>query len=177
MFRETSGDNNRVIALDAQQIISIHGWFNPIRFLSWDHVVAYKDLSFGKLLELGVSTSDLYFLQQDVQQWITRKGVSFQDVPDMIRWPLHPLYDLKGDLSHFLENKYSAEVLHKLGITFRVLTDQLGMREEHMELMRLSIQDWKLLGMKKKDVEAISKLGCRKIFGWDSLELIHGWGC
>ena len=94
----------------------------------------------------------------------------------MVMWPLHPLHDLKGNLSHFLENKYSLDILLGLGISFRVLRDELGMREEHMDMMKLSIQDWKLLGMKRNDLESVSKAGCRKIFGWDYLELLHEWG-
>lgn len=55
--------------------------------------------------------------------------MSFEDVPLMSAWPLHPLHDLHGNLGHFLEHKYSAELLYKLGITFKVLRDELGMRE------------------------------------------------
>ena len=75
----------------------------------------------------------------------------------MHEWPLHPIHDLKGNLGHFLEHKYRAELLHKLGITFRVLRDELGMREDHMAMMRLSVQDWKLLGMKAEDVKKLSR--------------------
>lgn len=120
---------DRVIQLTGLQVIRIHGWLRPIPYLSWDHVVADRGITFASLVGMGIPVQDLHFLQQDVQQWISRKGVSFQDVPAMITWPLHPLHDLKGDLSHFLEQKYSADVLSRLGITFRVLRDELGMRE------------------------------------------------
>lgn len=45
-----------------------------------------------------------------------------------------------------------------------------------MSMMNLSVQDWKLLGMQRGDVECISKTGCKRIFGWDYVDLVHSWG-
>lgn len=47
-----------------------------------------------------MTQQELHELQPDLSAWISRKRVSFEDVPSMaMHWKLHPIVHLKGDIS------------------------------------------------------------------------------
>ena len=150
--------------MTASQAIAIHGWWCPNRILSWSHICPKVETTLAQLLAVGISEPDLYHLQPHVKEWIKHKGVSFADVPRMLRWPLHPLDDLEGDLSHLMLAQYDARVLQRLGITYETLVE-LEMSWVHMPLFHYTLQDWVLLGFAPRHVDSIPAGQCQTIFG------------
>jgi hypothetical protein len=111
---------------------------NPKRTLSWDDLCnggsggSSKGLTLSRCLEEGLSAEDLRTLQPDVGMWVKHKGVSFEDVCSMTAWPLHPVHDLRGNISDLASMHYPASVLRDLGITYAYLRDDMHMDDEWM---------------------------------------------
>jgi hypothetical protein len=158
-----------VLQLDPVQSCRIHGWMNPKRTLSWDDLCnggsgGSKGLTLSRCLEEGLSAEDLRTLQPDVGMWVKHKGVSFEDVCSMTAWPLHPVHDLRGNISDLASMHYPASVLRDLGITYAYLRDDMHMDDEWMRMMRYTPAEWAVLGMKKQDVVDMGRQRVSDVF-------------
>lgn len=158
------GHPRDVIHLTNAQSVRVHGWFNPKRTLSWADIVSTPHMTFRHLHKSGVSTKQLKQLQPDVSAWVNERHVSFEDVPIMLEWPLHPIRDLKGNLSVLVEHKYDYKTLMELGLNFEVL-QKLGLNVEWMKMMDLSLRDWMNLGMTSADTHGMSEKEIATLFG------------
>jgi hypothetical protein len=129
------------VLLTPKQSVTIHGWLNPKRMLSWKDIRADSRITPELCHGCGVDDSMLYIVQPSLQAWIDVCGVSFKDVKYMTRWPLHPFRDLHGYIPDLISNKYDAALLHKLGIDYQVLVDN-SMSVEWMKMFNFSNKDW-----------------------------------
>lgn len=181
------------IQLTPVQSVTIHGWSYPKRTLTWNDVCTCKWIDVKLLAGTGISQEvscsppslfplqqterwhrcvmaaqtlqDMQTIQPDVHEWISRKGVSFSDVPLMTRFPLHPVLHLGGDISCLVEHKYSSKTLLDIGFTFMSLKDDLGMQPSWMKMMSFTAPEWRSLGMTRADMECMSPQDVWLIFG------------
>lgn len=164
-----------IISLTPSQSIGIHGLFKPHRYLSWEHIANDPSITLDKLLRAGVSTNDLHYLQRDVKEWVRYGKVGFADVGKMTIWPLHPIQHLGGSLMNLMEQQYPAPLLLKLGITHATLFRELGMRPEHMPMLKLTLDEWKLIGMPKAAMKDIPGDLVIKMFNRSKDVLLFEW--
>lgn len=123
------------IHLTPRQSCSLHGWLQPKRTLHWDDVCSSdSQITLPRCLQCGLTPQQLKEMQPDVGMWIDFKGVSFNDVEMMLEWPLHPIRDLKGNLSDLARMHYPPRVLARLGITYEYLRGVLNMDDSWMQV-------------------------------------------
>lgn len=101
--------------------------------------------------------------------------MGFEDVKRMTKWPLHPILHLHGNLFNLLEMQYPAPLLKLLGITFTLLREDLSMTCEHMQMMKLDVGGWKLIGMPLDFVRTLSDDFCLRVFRHRVQELLSDW--
>jgi hypothetical protein len=160
----------RCVELTPPQSIRIHGWTCPTRMLSWDDVVSKQHVTLQTLLHMGISPTDLRYLQPSITEWIESKQVGHADVKNMLRWPLHPIDDLDGDLSDLIMGNYDSSMLETLQITYDTLRS-LQMGHEHMILFHYTIEQWHQLGLSHVLAAEIPSEISMKIFGIQTDEL------
>jgi hypothetical protein len=132
--------------------------------MTWYDVSDQASLTLAQLIAMGISEKDLHHIQPDVRKWIKHKSVNASDVQSMLRWPLHPIKDLDGDLSDLMMGGYSAHVLHQLRVTYSDLL-ALHMSPQHMRVFHYTLQEWELLGFSRHDLQKIPEDLCLGIFG------------
>ena len=158
-----------ILQLTPMQSCNIHGWSNPKRTLSWEDVAASHTITFQKCIQQGVEPEQLYELQPDVTLWMRHKNVSFTEVPHMVCWPLHPIEDLKGDISDLATMHYDARTLRKLGISYRFMRNELKMDDDWMRMLRYKPCDWKEhLGFDEGCASEMGDQRTMKVFGMDA---------
>lgn len=124
--------------------------------------------------QCGISASVLKRLQPDVTAWIRDKHASFPDVSWMMEWPLHPIDDLRGNISDLAAMHYPAGVLRRLGITYEYMRSRLQMSDEWMRVMRYDIPEWVEIGFTVEHAKAMGPKRIHHVFEtqYDSL-LLH----
>lgn len=154
-----------VVYLTPSQSVCIHGWLNPKRTLCWNDVCKSPWIDVKLLARAGISQDDMAGVQPDILEWISEKGVSFDDVPLMTRFPLHPIRHLGGDISSLVEHRYSSRTLSDIGFTFGSLTIELGMRPQWMKMLSFTTTEWIRMGMTRADVDCMAPDDVRLVFG------------
>jgi hypothetical protein len=155
------------VFLTPLQSITIHGWTNPKRILTWKDMCENKEITLELCSMCGVGDEKLQILQPSLSCWIEERGVSFKDVKYMTKWPLHPLKDLNGYIPDLIANNYEASLLHKLGIDYKVLVS-MNMTIEWMKMFKFSEKEWVLLGF---NPESMSERDLGIVFGMDRTKL------
>lgn len=119
------------------------------------------------LLVQGLTPQQLHEMQPDLSSWISRKQVSFSDVPYMAaHWKLHPIEHLKGDISDLVG--YDARVLQRLGISYRYLRERLQMTDDWMRMLHYRPKEWKdFLGFGELEAEQMGDLRLERVFMMD----------
>ena len=158
----------QIIQLSPVQSCNIHGWSNPKRTLSWSDVANNRRISFVLCIEQGISAEQLHEMQPDVNLWIRHKQVSFQEVPHMVAWPLHPIEDLKGDISDLATMRYDASVLRSLGLSYQFMRNELRRDDDWMRGLRYKPREWKEhLGFDERCAAEMGETRVAKVFGMD----------
>ena len=124
-------------------------------------------ITFQRCLEHGISPEQLHEMQPDVKLWIRHKGVSFREVPHMVCWPLHPIEDLKGDISDLATMRYDARVLKSLGLSYHFMRRELKMDDEWMRMLRYTPAEWAELGFTKQCAEDMGRKRASSVFTMD----------
>lgn len=159
---------NIIIQLNPVQSCNLHGWSNPKRTLSWEDVASSQRITFMQCLAQGLEPEQLHEMQPSIQHWIRQKRVSFTEVPYMTCWPLHPIMDLKGDISDLATMHYSGSVLRKLGITYRYMREELRMDDDWMRMLRYRPNEWKAcLGFDEACASEMGEARVQKVFLMD----------
>lgn len=86
----------------------------------------------------------------------------------MVEWPLHPIEDLKGDISDLATMHYDAIVLRKLGLSYRFMRNELQMDDNWMRMLRYKPREWK--EFLEFDESCASEMGHQRVahvFGMD----------
>jgi hypothetical protein len=158
------------IPLTAIQSIGIHGFFNPKRMLCWKDICSNNTITVEICCRYGMNSETLHMIQPSLKLWIDTCGVNFKDVRHMTKWPLHPFRDLHGYIPDLIENKYDAELLHKLGIDYQILVNH-NMTIEWMTMFKFSQKDWALLNF---DPSTMTDGNIMLVFGVDrsTLEMV-----
>jgi hypothetical protein len=162
----------RYLYLTARQSCNIHGWLNPKRTLHWDDVREKKALTIKALLGHGLTSIDLKSLQPDVEQWIQSGKASLSDVPSMLAWPLHPVKHLRANISDLSTMHYYPSVLGRLGITYSLMRDEMGMSDDWMKIMRYTPLEWASIGFDRTHATAMGENRVRSVFGMDPDALV-----
>lgn len=164
------GGRKLMLHLTDGQSVRVHGWLKPKRTLTWEDIAAVPRMTVPFLAMQGIAPKDIRTLQPDIMRWIHERRVSFEDVPYMTDWPLHPITHLGGDISTLVRFGYPPELLLKLGLDFRMLTS-LGLNTQWMKLFDFSLKDWVGLGMTERDTDGMSDNDIRGLFGTDRQSL------
>ena len=86
----------------------------------------------------------------------------------MVHWPLHPIEDLKGDISDLATMHYDASVLKKLGLSYRFMRSSLHMDDDWMRMLRYKPSEWKEhLEFDEKCADEMGPQRVAKVFGMD----------
>ena len=137
--------------------IQIFGWFDqPHSVLMWSDVVGRKDLNltWHKLRqEFDFTPQQLYSLQADKQQWISRGNLRTSDLPEMSIFPINPLSDLRVDISELCVQQWDHEILSSMGVTYAQMKEY-GMTLAIMSFYRFPLSGWVALGLQAKHVSA-----------------------
>jgi hypothetical protein len=162
-----SGGAPLLLYLTPVQSCNLHGWMKPKRTLSWEDIKASPALTLSKCLQHGVSAEDLRRIEPDVRMWIKHKRVSFGEVPLMTAWPLHPVQDLKGNISDLASMHYAASTLYELGITYEYLREVMKMDDEWMRMMRYTPTEWAQMGFARKHAASMGRKRVQDVFKMD----------
>ena len=160
------------IELTPYQAIKIHGWLRPRMSLRWTDVMERPDLTLNRLLELELTTEQLYALQPLVDMWVQHGDVGIHHVEVMSKWPLKPLLHLRCDLADIMNMKWSAETMKKAGITFSELCG-LGMTPQTMTIFGYTLIGWISLGMRSIHIEPWDDQMCIQVFGLKKSDILR----
>lgn len=155
------------IHLTPVQSCRLHGWLNPRRTLDWDSICSSRHITPKLCAQHGIPGSTLRTLQPDVQMWVRHKGASLADVPFMLDWPLHPVYDLGANISDLATMHYAPDVLGRLGITYEFLRQIMHMDDDWMRVLHYAPQEWARIGFTREDALAMGRKRVEWVFAED----------
>ena len=154
--------------------IQIFGWFDqPHSVLMWSDVVGRKDLNltWHKLRqEFDFTPQQLYSLQADKQQWISRGNLRTSDLPEMSIFPINPLSDLRVDIGELCVQQWDHEILSSMGVTYAQMKEY-GMTPAIMSFYRFPLSGWVALGLQAEHVSAWTDREAIDTFGLGIPEL------
>jgi hypothetical protein len=131
--------------LTSRQATLIHGWLRVREFLTWDDVLD-KNLTLGRLIELGCRARDVMTMQPDPREWALHAGATVEHARYMMHaWPAHPLRDLGADLGDVLAQRFTAYELVQMGVTHAELVGA-GMGARFEGMFKFSEEEWACLG-------------------------------
>ena len=160
------------IPLAPVQSCQIHGWLNPKRTLDWNDICSNPAITVRGCRRSGIAGDTLKSLQPDVHMWICHKGVGLADVPWMLEWPLHPVYDLHANLGDLATAHLAANVMAKLGITYDFLRSIMNMTDDWMRVLHYSPQEWALMGFTDHDVREMGVQRVQWVFAGEEFDAV-----
>ena len=170
------GVKNTYIELTPQQSVGIHGWLNPKRALCWHDVANNPSITIERLLERGITVKQMRSMQPDIYEWMNVKGASFEHVPALAEFPLHPIQHLQGDMSTLAQMKYPPKVLLTLGLDFEKLQELHQMDPRWMKMLGLHPNEWMDLGMTTDHVNEMTEGEVLALFGISKKNLLLSMG-
>ena len=160
------------IPLAPVQSCQIHGWLNPKRTLDWNDICSNSAITVRCCRRSGISGDTLKSLQPDVHMWIRHKGVGLADVPWMLEWPLHPIYDLHANLGDLATAHLSANVMARLGITYDFLRSIMNMSDDWMRVLHYSPPEWAQMGFTDQDVREMGFQRVQWVFQGEEFDAV-----
>jgi hypothetical protein len=112
--------------------------------LCWKDFCLHEHITPKLCSSCGIDSTVLHTIQPSLRLWIDTCKLSFQDVPYMTAWPLHPFRDLGGYIPDLIANSYDAPLLRKLGIDYSYLMRE-NMTIEWMKMFNFSGREWSSL--------------------------------
>lgn len=165
-----------IVLLTPIQSVTIHGWFNPKRTISWEDILSDSSITVKRLVvDAKLSQESLKKIQPDIFEWINKKYVSYGDVPHMTGFPLNPISHLHGDISTLVTHRYSAQTLSAVGLTYKKLQSH-HLNAKWMKLMNFTLKEWMCLGMNLSDINCMSEGEVVEIFGTCKATITLGIG-
>ena len=161
----TTADPLPFLVLAPMQSCVLHGWLNPRRTLHWDDICKSSSMTVQKCLQSGISGADLKRLQPDVRLWIKHKQVGMRDVPHMLDWPLHPVLDLKANISDLATSHYQPSVMMDLGISYGFLRNYMCMDDDWMRVLHYTPSEWAQMGFTRDDAINMGRKRVEWVFG------------
>lgn len=137
-----------LVRLTSPQIVRIFGWLDFHPMLTWVDVQNNTYISFKFLLQCGVTTLQLFRLQQDPSAWVQYGGLQLEDCLDMTQWPLHPVRHMRADLADVLQIRWTSGQMLRVGLTISDLLN-LGMTPTVMSKFDFTLHCWVALGLQR----------------------------
>jgi hypothetical protein len=79
-------------------------------------------------------------------------------------WGAHPIRDFSADLGDIIAQRWSAEVMHGMGLTFADLVD-IGLTQHNMALFtHITLRGWAVLGFSRADADRIPHAVLARLF-------------
>lgn len=153
------------LRLTPGQSCYLHGWMTPKETLSWEDVLATPTMTFQNLLSAGIPHSALHQLQPDASAWARSGRATLADCPAMVDlWGVHPVRDFEVDLGGILDQRWSAELMQRMGVTYKDMV-QLGLTPTSMSLFNhITLRGWSLLGLCRADVARVPEAALSRLF-------------
>ena len=161
------------LRLTAGQACFIHGWLRAKRTLSWHDVAACERMTLQHLLAASIPVAQLHQLQPDAGAWIRAGRVTLADCPAMQPWAPHPIRDFHADLVDIVEAKWSADVMHSVGLTYRDLVE-IGLTFHNMSFFsHITLLGWAQLGLTRADVTFVPEYTLARLFCLNKMEVMR----
>ena len=143
----------------------LHGWMTPKLTLTWGDVLLTPTMTLQKLLSAGLTPCALHQLQPDASAWAKAGRVTLAECPSMQDpWGAHPIRDFSADLGDIIAQRWSAEVMHGMGLTFADLVD-IGLTQHNMALFtHITLRGWAVLGFSRADADRIPHAVLARLF-------------
>ena len=151
------------IRLSAVQSISLFGFVNAKKTLTWEDIRIHKSITFLSCVESGIASKKLYNLQPILKEWIKNKKVTINDINLLDEWKPDPFQDFNcsiGDLVVY-RKQILPQLLIQCGIDFNILTEKYGLNLDLMFLLKYTLDEWIQLGMHESFVQDILQLNHR----------------
>ena len=138
--------------------------------LTWATMIKEKEITFRKCIEQKIDVNKLYFMQPDLEEWISNDKVELKDCKDLQLWHPNPFRHFKCHIGHLIEHKQilTSKVLINGGVNFDTLVNRYGLTPDLMTILRYSPEDWICLGMDEDYLSNFSDKQWQIIF--DKLE-------
>jgi hypothetical protein len=125
------------------------------------------------LLAASIPVAQLHQLQPDAGAWIRAGRVTLADCPGMQPWAPHPIRDFHADLVDIVEAKWSADVMHSVGLTYRDLVE-IGLTFHNMSFFsHITLLGWAQLGLTRADVTFVPEYTLARLFGLTKMDVIR----
>jgi hypothetical protein len=153
------------VRLTPGQSCYLHGWMTPKPTLCWGDVVATPSMTLQNLTSAGISPATLHQLQPDASKWVKAGRVTLTDCPSMVElWEAHPVRDFEADLGDILGQKWTAETMQTMGLTYMDMV-LLGLTPASMSMFtNVTLRGWALLGMSRADVARTPEAVLSRLF-------------
>ena len=162
------------ISLTPGQAVTVHGWIRARMNLTWGDILENNKLTFEFLTKTcNITPTQLFSLQPSLEAWIGAERIKLEDCPNLTQWSAHPIKDFKADLGDIIKNKWNAETLKKMGITYQDLV-MAGLTGATMPLMGLSLCGWTSIGFTREDAMRISPADLTLIFSMPWYTVLSG---
>lgn len=160
--------------LTAGQACYLHGWMAPKLTLSWQDVVSNSSLTFSKLLSAKLSPGALHQLQPDATAWFSAGRVTMAECPLMAdQWGAHPVRDFGADLGDIAGQRWAADTMQRMGISYQDLKD-LGLTPEGMALFtHITLHGWAQLGLSRADVLQVPEPVFTRLFRMTKADVLR----
>ena len=162
------------LRLTAGQGCFLHGWMAPKQTLSWQDVVSTPSLTLTKLLSANLSPGALHQLQPDASAWLRAGRMTLSECPLMVDpWGAHPVRDFGADLGDIAGQRWPAELMQRMGVTYQDLKE-LGLTPEGMVLFtHITLHGWAQLGLTRADVVHVPETVFARLFRMTKADVLR----
>ena len=154
-----------------RQSILLFGVWTARKMASWDDIKSLNKSWRQLRNEFKFTAKHLYTLQPDKQEWVSRGALTLHDLPDMVLFPINPFTDLHADLAEVWSMRWTAEMLHAMGVRYDHMLVR-GLTPLFMYHLGYSLGQWHLLGLKVKHLqETWTDAECEMVFRIGKIEM------
>jgi hypothetical protein len=130
--------------LKPRQSTFLFGWLSPRPVLTWGDVTRLK-LTVDRLLQSGLTGSDLVAVQPDPAEWVRHADAGLRHARCL---RANPITYFGADLADVLSLQLSLEEMVRMELTHAQLV-AVGMSAETERLFKLDEDEWHMLGRRR----------------------------
>jgi hypothetical protein len=136
----------------ASQSLAVFGWWDqPRRIVTWDDIKS-KQFTWQQLRRLHFPAAALHAMQPDKHEWINRSLLTLTDMSDTTVFPIHPIADMRADISEVWAMGWRAADLHAMGVTYADLVAK-GLTMHIMAHFNFPLSMWMDLGFSEDHIK------------------------
>jgi hypothetical protein len=162
------------LKLTPGQSLYLYGVWAPKETLTWSDVLENPTFTLDHLSRsANIPLKLLQQLQPDPSAWARAGRAVLGDCPRMEEWTAHPIRDFRADLGDLVAQRWPADVLVRMGVTYADLV-ALGLTADSMGLLaHLTLLGWSQLGFARADAAAMSEASLIRLFGMPKQDVLR----